>query len=78
MNVDILQLISSLGFPIVACIFVAVYTTKQTDNYRADIKEIQAAHKEEIKSLETSLNNNTLVLQKLCDRLDQEEKERSA
>lgn len=72
---DIIQLISSLGFPIVACIFVAVYTNKQTENYRADIKEMQKEHKEEILKVTDAVNNNTLVLQKLCDKMDPEVKE---
>lgn len=75
---DIIQLISSLGFPIVACIFVAVYTSKQTDNYRSDIKEMQAEHKDEIKQVTDALNNNTLVLQKLCDKLDCDKEEGAA
>lgn len=69
---DVIQLISSLGFPIVACIYIAVYTSKQNENYRGDIKELQKEHKEEIKGLKESLDNNTLVLQKLIDRMDKE------
>lgn len=69
---DLIQLISSLGFPIVACIFVAIYTTKQSDNYRADIKELQKDHKEEITQLRQALENNTLVMQKLVDKMDQD------
>lgn len=69
---DIIQLISSLGFPIVACIFVAIYTTKQSDNYRTDIKELQKDHKEEITQLRQALENNTLVMQKLVDKMDQD------
>lgn len=71
---DVIQLISSLGFPIVACIFIAVWTAKQNDNYRADIKDLQREHKEEIKQVTEALNNNTLVLQKLCDKLDDDKK----
>ena len=67
---EIVSLISTVGFPIVACIFVAVYTTKQTDNYRADIKEMQQQHKEEMQHVTEAVNNNTVVLQKLCDKLD--------
>lgn len=70
---DIIQLISSLGFPIVACIFVAVYTSKQNENYRADIKELQKDHKEEIGQLRTALENNTLVIQKLIDKIDSDQ-----
>ena len=69
---DLIQLISSLGFPIVACIFVAVYTSKQSENYRSDIKELQKDHKEEITQLRTALENNTLVIQKLIDKMDQD------
>lgn len=71
---DVIQLISSLGFPIVACIFIAVWTARQNDNYRADIKDLQREHKEEIKQVTEALNNNTLVLQKLCDKLDDDKK----
>lgn len=71
---DIIQLISSLGFPIVACIFIAIWTAKQNDNYRTDIKELQREHKEEINQVTEALNNNTLVLQKLCDKLDDEKR----
>ena len=71
---DVIQLISSLGFPIVACIFIAVWTAKQNDNYRSDIKDLQREHKEEIKQVTEALNNNTLVLQKLCDKLDDDKK----
>ena len=71
---DIIQLISSLGFPIVACVFIAIWTAKQNDNYRTDIKELQREHKEEINQVTEALNNNTLVLQKLCDKLDDEKR----
>lgn len=72
---DVIQLISSLGFPIVACIYIAIWTSKQNDNYRADIKELQKEHKEEISGLKESLDNNTLVLQKLIDRMDKEDRD---
>lgn len=72
---DVIQLISSLGFPIVACIYIAIWTSKQNDNYRADIKELQKEHKEEIRGLKESLDNNTLVLQKLIDRMDKEDRD---
>ena len=51
--------ISTLGFPIVMCGAMFCYMLKEKD-----------AHKEEMKSVTEALNNNTLILQKLCDRLD--------
>lgn len=72
---DVIQLISSLGFPIVACIFIAVWTSKQVENYRADIKELQKEHKEETEKMRSTVENNTLVIQKLIDKMDKEEKD---
>ena len=51
--------ISTLGFPIVMCGAMFWYMLKEKD-----------AHKEEMNSVTEALNNNTLILQKLCDRLD--------
>lgn len=73
---DWIQLVSSLGFPIVACIAMGWYVKYQTDNYRNEVKDMQSQHKEEITKVTEALNNNTLALQKLCDKLEKEDKER--
>lgn len=57
-------LVSTLGFPIVMCGAMFWYMIKEKD-----------AHKEEMNSVTEALNNNTLMLQKLCDRLDGEKNE---
>lgn len=66
----VLSAIGSVGFPIVACIAIAVFFSKINDNYRQDLKEMNASHKEEIKNLSDVIAQNTLVIQKLCDKLD--------
>lgn len=53
--------VSTLGFPIVMCGAMFWYMLKEKDS-----------HKEEMNSVTEALNNNTLMLQKLCDRLDGE------
>lgn len=65
---DIVKLISTVGFPIVAFFLCAWY-----------IYKLQLMHKEEsvmfaqaMNNSSTALNNNTLVLQKLCDKMDVE------
>lgn len=58
----IVSLISSLGFPIIACIYMARWVSKQMDSYRADIKELQEDHKAEIGKVTEALNNNTKAL----------------
>ena len=71
----ILQAIGTVGFPICACIIIGWYFAKVNDNYRSDIKEINSSHKEEINQLASVIQQNTLVIQKLCDSLDDLRKE---
>ncbi len=69
---SVAQIIGTLGFPIVACCAMAYFFARVNDNYRNDIKEIQSSHKEEIAGMTEAINNNTLVIQKLVDRMDRE------
>lgn len=71
----LITLVGSLGFPIVACIGMAWFFSKTNENYRNDIKEIQMNHKTEMDSIKEALNNNTLALQKLVDKLDHKEED---
>lgn len=65
------QIISSLGFPIMAAIACGWFIKYQMDQYKQDLKDIRLEHKEEIKDLQEVITQNTLVLQKLCDKLDE-------
>jgi hypothetical protein len=69
------QIISSLGFPIMAAIACGWFIKYQMDQYKQDLKDIRTEHKEEIKDLQEVITQNTLVLQKLCDRLDERKDE---
>lgn len=66
----IITMIGSLGFPIVACIFIALFFNKTQENYRQDIKEMQATHRQETDKMTEALNNNTLALQRLVDKME--------
>lgn len=72
------QLISTLGFPIVACICMALYVKEQTKNNREDVKELNTQHTQEMNAfkdeIKEALNNNTIALTKLCEKLEREEK----
>ena len=68
---DIIQIISTLGFPIACCLALGWYVKMLTGNFRDDIKEIQKEHKDEIAKVTDALNSNTIVIQKLCDKLEQ-------
>lgn len=54
----ITQIVGSLGFPIVCCGALFWKLVKTDEN-----------HKEEMQSMTTALNNNTLALTKLSDKL---------
>ena len=62
----ILQAITTVGFPIVMCLVLMWYIMKSNES-----------HKEETKDFTDALNRNTLVLQKLCDKLDIEMEEKN-
>lgn len=54
----VIQIISNVGFPIAVCLICFWYVNKLTET-----------HKDEVNKLTDALNNNTLVMQKLCDKL---------
>ena len=56
---EAVEIISSVGFPIACVVFLFYY-----------IKTLNTQHKEESKEFAQALNNNTIVLQKLCDKLE--------
>lgn len=60
MNIqDLTTLLSNYAFPIAAC--VALFWKMEKD---------RAEHKEEMVKITEALNNNTLVIQRLSDRLE--------
>lgn len=54
----IVQIVSTVGFPIAMCVALLCY-----------IKDVADKHKQETEKFIEALNNNTLVLQKLCDTI---------
>lgn len=69
-----IQVITAVGFPIFACLAMGYFIKNQIDSYRADIKELQTDHKQEIGKVTEALNNNTIALQKLVDKIEGGEK----
>ena len=54
----IVQVISSLGFPIAVCLICFWYSNM-----------LEETHMNEVQKLTDALNNNTLIMQKLCDKM---------
>lgn len=64
------SLVSTLGFPIVICLVMIVGFKYMFDKFMDRNAQITSEHKQEMDAVTTALNNNTVVLQKLCDKLD--------
>lgn len=67
----LITMVGSLGFPIVACIFMAIFFNKVNENYRQDIKELSSNHKEEMAKVTEAIANNNTLLERILDRLDE-------
>ena len=67
---DIVEIISNVGFPIAICLIFVIGFKYMFDKFMTKSEEESKEHAEEINSMVEALNNNTLVLQKLCDKLD--------
>lgn len=70
-------LLGSYAFPIVACIGMAIYVKDITNTNREDTKLLNKQHSEEMfafkDEIKQALNNNTIALTKLCEKIDKEE-----
>lgn len=55
----IAQMISTVGFPIACCIIMFQALTREQEN-----------HKQEMSAVTAALNNNTVALTKLSDKLE--------
>ena len=79
-NVDVQtfsSLISTIGFPIACCVFMAWYMADTSKKHREEVqeinkqnteevKELNRLHKEEVANMTEAVNNNTRVLERLC------------
>lgn len=71
---DILQLLGSYCFPIVACLGMSWYVKYITDKNMEETSKLNEQHtkvmlayKDELKD---AINNNTVVMQRLCDTME--------
>lgn len=66
----VLTAVQTVGFPIVCCIGLGYYVKYMTDKNKDEIDKINELHREEMKSLAEALNNNTIALTRLCEKMD--------
>lgn len=69
---DIIQAISSLGFPIVACIGLAWFCKYMIDNNNKHINKMFDMYEQANRENREAINACTRAIDKLCDKLDEE------
>ena len=67
---DIVTIISTLGFPIAACIGMGWFVKYQTDLNNKNMTDMRAEQATQNRTMQTAINNNTKALQELIDKLD--------
>lgn len=70
-NVDIVSIISNLGFPIVCVGFLAWFVFYIYNKSNEEIRQMSETHKQETEALVKAVENNTLAVQLLMERIAQ-------
>lgn len=69
---DVAQLISAIGFPIVAALGCAYFVKWQYEQNQKQIEEMRKEHKEEVANMTKAIENNTIALTRLIEKIDKE------
>ena len=67
---EIVTLIQTVGFPIACCIGLFILLWKMNKSHKEEVIEMKEAFYQQSKETITAINNNTLAIQKLTDKLD--------
>lgn len=68
----VVQAVSTFGFPIVMCGVMSYYVKYITDKHREEFSKLNEQHKQEMHDIVKAVDNNTIALTKLCEKLDKE------
>ena len=66
---DIVQIISAVGFPIVAAVGCAYLVKWQYEQNNKQLESMRKEHKEEVENMTKAIENNTIALNRLIDKL---------
>jgi len=67
---NLLQATTTVGFPIVMCGAMGYFVKYTTDKHREEINKINDTHREEMQNVTNAVNNNTIALTKLCEKIE--------
>ena len=69
---DIVQISSAVGFPIVAAVGCAYFVKWQYEQNNKQLESMRQEHKEEVANMTKAIENNTLALTRLIEKIDKE------
>ena len=65
----IIQLVSTVGFPITMCGAMGWFVVDQTNKHREEVSKLNEQHEKEINTVVEAINNNTVALKELSIKL---------
>ena len=65
----IIQLISTVGFPITMCGAMGWFVVDQTNKHREEVSKLNEQHEKEMNTVVEAINNNTVALKELSLKL---------
>ena len=66
---QIMQLITTVGFPIVMCGVMGWFVVDQTNKHREEVSKLNDQHANEMNTVVEAINNNTVALKELSTKL---------
>ncbi len=67
---EITSLIQLVGFPAALCIILLIGFKYIFDKFMAEMTQERESHRQEMETVTTAVNNNTVALTKLSEKLD--------
>lgn len=67
---EIIKLIQLIGFPATLCIVLLIGFKYIFDKFMAEMTQERESHRQEMETVTTAVNNNTVALTKLSEKLD--------
>lgn len=64
-----LEIFNNMAFPLACCIAMGWYVYHITENHRQDLKDVEESHSQAEERILEAVNNNTVVMTKLCTLL---------
>ena len=65
----IIQLISTVGFPITMCGAMGWFVVDRTNKHREEVSKLNEQHEKEMNTVVEAINNNTVALKELSVKL---------